>query len=96
VLGELIAYFSFTTVCVFDTSRKNIVACTVKKPMKEYYSTLVFVRKAVETASYGMIFIPSIMTIGSGIQVVLRLLPQQFEGIQCCYYRWERFLKFAV
>jgi hypothetical protein len=35
---------------------------------------------AIEVASCGMIYIPSFMTIGSGIQVVLRLLPQQFRG----------------
>jgi hypothetical protein len=39
---------------------------------------------AVEMASDGMIYIPSLMTIGSGIRVILRVLPQQFERPQCC------------
>jgi hypothetical protein len=36
---------------------------------------------AIEMASGGMIYIPSIMTISSRIQVTLRLLPQQLDGI---------------
>jgi hypothetical protein len=26
------------------------------------------------------------MTIGSGVQVILRLLPKQFERLQCWYF----------
>jgi hypothetical protein len=33
---------------------------------------------AVETASNGMIYIPSFTLIDLGIQVTLRLMPQQF------------------
>jgi hypothetical protein len=40
----------------------------------------------VEMASDGMIYIPSFMKIGSGIQVILMLLPQQHERLQCWYY----------
>jgi hypothetical protein len=29
---------------------------------------------------------PRVMTIGSGTQVILRLLPQQYERLQCWYY----------
>jgi hypothetical protein len=36
---------------------------------------------AIEMASGSMIYIPSFMTIGSGIQVILRLLRQQFERL---------------
>jgi hypothetical protein len=49
----------------------------------------------VDTASDGIIYIPSFMTIGSRIQVILRSLPQQFERIQCWYYTWMRFTKYA-
>jgi hypothetical protein len=35
----------------------------------------------VEMASGGMIYIPSLMTIGSGIRVILRALPKQFERL---------------
>jgi hypothetical protein len=32
-------------------------------------------------------FLPSsFLMIGSGIQVILRLLPQQFQRLQCWYY----------
>jgi hypothetical protein len=34
---------------------------------------------AVEMASGGTIYIPSPMTIGSGIQVILRVLPPDLE-----------------
>jgi hypothetical protein len=40
---------------------------------------------AVEMASCSMIHIPGLMTIGPGIQVILRLLPQQSEMLQCWY-----------
>jgi hypothetical protein len=33
----------------------------------------------LEMASDGMIYIPSLMKIGSGIQFILRVLPQHFE-----------------
>jgi hypothetical protein len=36
---------------------------------------------AVEMASGGMIYIPGLMMIGSGIQVILRALAQQFERL---------------
>jgi hypothetical protein len=40
----------------------------------------------VEMASHGMIYIPSFMKIGSGIQVILRLLLRQSERLQYWYY----------
>jgi hypothetical protein len=48
-----------------------------------------FFKYAVEMVSGVMMYIPSFMTIGSGIRVILRLLPQQFESMQCWYYGWE-------
>jgi hypothetical protein len=47
----------------------------------------VIVRYAVESDSYGTVFIPGFMKIGSGIKVILMLLPQQFEKPQCPYYQ---------
>jgi hypothetical protein len=38
---------------------------------------------SVEKASDGMMYVLSYMKIGSGIQVILRLLPQQSEKLQC-------------
>jgi hypothetical protein len=35
----------------------------------------------IEMASVGMIYVPSFMTIGSGMRVILRVLPQQFERL---------------
>jgi hypothetical protein len=43
-----------------------------------------------------MIYIPSFMVKGSGIQVILWLLPQKFERLQYWYYWWEGFMKYAV
>jgi hypothetical protein len=37
---------------------------------------------AIKMASGGMIYVPSFMTISSGIQIILRILPQQFERLQ--------------
>jgi hypothetical protein len=39
----------------------------------------------IAVASDGMIYIPHFMKIGSGIQVILRLLPEKFERLQCWY-----------
>jgi hypothetical protein len=45
-----------------------------------------FLNCTVEKDSYGMMNIPSFMTIGLGIQIILWLLPQKFERLQCWYY----------
>jgi hypothetical protein len=47
-------------------------------------------------ASGSMIYKPSFTMINSNFQVILRLLPQQFERMQCWYYRQERFMKYDV
>jgi hypothetical protein len=44
----------------------------------------------------GMTHIPSFMKIGSGIQILLRLLPQQFKWLQYWYYSWEGFMMYAI
>jgi hypothetical protein len=49
-----------------------------------------------QSASYDAVSIPSFMTISSSIQVILRLLPQQLQRLQCWYYSWEGFMKYAV
>jgi hypothetical protein len=36
---------------------------------------------AVETASYGMIYIPSFMETGAGIQTNIKVFPQKFDGL---------------
>jgi hypothetical protein len=51
---------------------------------------------AVEMASGGMIYTPSFMTIGSGIQLILRLFHQQSEALQYWYYCREGFMKYTV
>jgi hypothetical protein len=43
-------------------------------------------RYTIEMASHGMIYVLSFMKIGLGIQVILGLLPGQFERLQCWYY----------
>jgi hypothetical protein len=36
------------------------------------------------------------MMIPSGIKVILRLLPQQFERLQCWYYWQQEFIDYVV
>jgi hypothetical protein len=40
-------------------------------------------RYTAEMASDGMVYIPSYMKTVSGIQVILRLLPRQFDKLKC-------------
>jgi hypothetical protein len=54
------------------------------------------VRCAVESASYRMAYRPRSVTMGSGSQLILKLLSQQFERLQCWYYRWAGLVKYAV
>jgi hypothetical protein len=53
-------------------------------------------RVSIQMASGGMTYIQRLIMIGSGIQIMLRLIPQQFEKLQCLYYWWERFRKYAI
>jgi hypothetical protein len=43
-------------------------------------------KHAAELASGGMMYIPRLMKIGSDIQIIFSLLPQQFERLQYLYY----------
>jgi hypothetical protein len=47
------------------------------KPIKQYNLE----GGCIEMASNGIIYIPSFMKIESGIQVILRVLPQQLERL---------------
>jgi hypothetical protein len=47
---------------------------------------MVVVKYTVEMASDGMIYVSSFKKIGSGIQVILKLLSRQSERLQCWYY----------
>jgi hypothetical protein len=47
-------------------------------------------------ASGGMMCVPTLMTVSSGIQVKLSLVSQQFKRLQCWNYRREGFMKYAV
>jgi hypothetical protein len=42
------------------------------------------------------IYIPSLMKIGSGIRVISRVLPQQFERLWCWYYRLEGCMIYTI
>jgi hypothetical protein len=49
--------------------------------------------------SYGVRFemtLDRFMKIGSGIQVILSLLPEEYERLQCWYYWKKRFMNYAV
>jgi hypothetical protein len=67
-----------------------------ERPLSWHCLREVFMRYVVESTSYDMVFIPWFVTIGPGIRVILRLLPQLFERLQCWYYWWEEFVKYAV
>jgi hypothetical protein len=51
---------------------------------------------AVEMASGGMLYIRRFVIISSGIQVILRLLPQQFERLQYWYFFGGGLMKYGV
>jgi hypothetical protein len=50
----------------------------------------------LKSALYITVFVPSFVTIGSGIQAILRITCQQFERLQYWYYWWEGFMKYAI
>jgi hypothetical protein len=50
-----------------------------------YYCREELTKYAVETVSGGMMCLPSFMKSGSGIQIIILLLSQQFETLQCLY-----------
>jgi hypothetical protein len=52
-----------------------------------------FIKYAAEMGPDGMRYIRSLTTVGSSIQVILSLLPLQFERLQPCYYWWKRLMK---
>jgi hypothetical protein len=51
-----------------------------------------FMKYVAKTASDVMTYLPSIMNIGSEIQVMLKLLHQQFERLQCWYCHVSQWL----
>jgi uncharacterized RmlC-like cupin family protein len=51
---------------------------------------------AIEMASGSMMYVPDFIMISSGIQVILRSLTQQFERLQCWYYRWVGVEKYTI
>jgi hypothetical protein len=50
----------------------------------------------LEMSSIGVILMPILMTTNLGIQAILRFLSQQFERLQCWYYWFDGFIKYAV
>jgi hypothetical protein len=55
------------------------------KLVKQYNLRSFSVGITVGRALGDMMYVPSFMKIGSGIQVTLRLLPEQFKRVQCWY-----------
>jgi hypothetical protein len=49
----------------------------------------------VESASYGMMYIPSFVKIGSAIQVILSLLPHNFSEVGMLVLLMGKFMKYA-
>jgi hypothetical protein len=71
-------------------STSKIRAAAILVLVKELLSN------TVDSALHGMVFIWSLTTISSGIQVILRLLSQQFQRLQYSYYKWEWFIICAI
>jgi hypothetical protein len=44
----------------------------------------------------GMIYLPSFMKIGSAIEIISRLLPKEFDRVQCWYYWWKGFINYTT
>jgi hypothetical protein len=96
VLGRTNCLLSFTVILVFNMrSRKKTLVCMRNEVNKTtqfwrlqccYYWQDWVIRYTVEMASDDMTYILSFMKIVSGIQVILRLLPWQFERLWCWYY----------
>jgi hypothetical protein len=86
--------------CNFSTgtSRKKTLPCMHKEVSKTiqfgrlqcwHYWQEWSVKYTVVMESDGMTYVPSLMEIDYGIQVILRLLPRQPERLQCLYYYRE-------
>jgi hypothetical protein len=54
-----------------------------------YYGREGFMEYTAEVVSDGVTYIVLFMTISIGIQILLRVLHQQSEGLQCWYYCLE-------
>jgi hypothetical protein len=91
-LEELIAYFPITLIWVSDTisGRKKTTICMWNEVNKTiqfgrlqcWYNWWVgFLKYTVEMSSVGVMYAPSLMTIGLEIRVILRILPQQYERL---------------
>jgi hypothetical protein len=84
------AYFPFTVILVPDTTtRKKTLVCMPKEANKTtqferlqcwYYSWEGFMMYTIEMASGGMIYIPSFMKIGIGVQAILRFRLRNLRG----------------
>jgi hypothetical protein len=51
----------------------------IKDITSTVWEAIVFLKYSVEMASGDMIYIPILVTFGSGIWIILWVLPQQFE-----------------
>jgi hypothetical protein len=103
---ELIVYFRFIATWMSDTiSRNKSLVCVRNEANKTiqfgrlhcwYFWWEWFIKYTIEMASGGMLYIPSLMTIVSGIPVILRVLRQQFESLQCWHYWRKGFMMYAI
>jgi hypothetical protein len=53
-------------------------------------------RYTIDITSNGMTYVPSFMKTGSGIQVILKLLPRQLERLWYWLYQRQGFLKYVI
>jgi hypothetical protein len=77
---ELIVYFPFTSIWVPDTMSRKKTLVYMHKENNKKIQLLLGVIYEVHCWD-GMIYILSFMKIRSGIQIILRVLPQQSERL---------------
>jgi hypothetical protein len=51
---------------------------------------------AVKMLSHVMLFLPSFMKIGTGVQATLRFCFSNMNGCKCWYCRWKWIMKYTV
>jgi hypothetical protein len=79
-----------------QSSNINVLSQQSERLQCWYYWWEGFMKYVAEMASGGTIYIPSFMTTGPSIKVILSLLPQQSERLQCSHYWWEGLPECAI
>jgi hypothetical protein len=103
---ELIVYFPFSTVWIFDTGRKETLVCMRNEVSKTIqferlqwwcYEWERSMKYTIEMASNGLTYMPSFMEMGTSLQAILRFCLRVRNRTWSCgicggtKWRWGRF-----